>query len=56
MSLGLRCNDRRSFCVVQSIPVENSLIGQFQLSIRRCRMALGFATFLVLAVTARAVA
>jgi len=40
MSLVLRCNDRRSFSAVESMPPQNSLIGLFQLSIRRRRMAL----------------
>ena len=56
MSLGLRSNDRRSFSVVESRPGKNSLIGLFQLSIRRCRMDLDLTMFFVLAVTARAVA
>ena len=40
MSLVLRCNDRKSFSVVTSMPAQNSLIAPFQLSIRRRRMAL----------------
>jgi len=56
MSLELRCNDRRSFSVVESMLAHISLIGLFQLSIRRCRRALDLAMFFVLAFTARAVA
>ena len=52
----LRCNERKIFSAVESMPAQNSVMGRFQLSFRRCRMALDFVVFFVLAVTARAVA